>query len=51
MQKVETLLPADFHVKIFAYWENESPLVECKNFRHFLKTSACAARMFYACLQ
>ena len=35
MEKVETLPPADFQFKISAYWENQSPLVECKNFRQF----------------
>ena len=35
MQKVETLPPADFQVKFSAYWENQSPLEECSNFRQF----------------
>ena len=35
MQKVETLPLADFLLKISAYWENQSPLVELTNFHQF----------------
>ena len=35
MEKVETLPPADFQLKISAYWENWSHLEECTNFRQF----------------
>jgi hypothetical protein len=45
MQKVETLPPADLQVKISAYWENQSPLVECRNFRQYSEYFHCTARL------
>ena len=49
MQKVENLQPADFQSKFSAYWEKQSPLVECTNFRQFseyFRQRCQAARTF-----
>jgi hypothetical protein len=41
IQKLEILPPADFQVKISAYWENQSPLVKIKNVHQFSALLGC----------
>ncbi len=53
MQKVETLLPADFQFKFSALPENKGPLAEYTNFRQFSANITRLLGRFYmaACAQ